>query len=437
MANNRHYDAVIIGSGIIGCCISFELTKLGYKTLTVDKLSGAGMGSTGASCAVIRFHYSTLEGVAMAREGYYYWLDWLKYLETKDPQGMATYRNTGALVIKTPLNNNLERVKSSMDQVGVSYIDVAPEDISRYIPDVDTRSYFPQKWLHDNAFGEPVDKTIPGAIWVPESGFISDPQLSTHNVQVAAEAKGAAFLYNCAVTDVLKTSGRVAGVLLSDGSKISAKVVVNVAGPHSNIVNRMAGVEDSMNIKTCAMKQEVAHVPAPIGLKWERVGCVISDGDIGCYSRPEVGDHVLIGSEDPECDPQLWVEDPDTYDENFTDQWRCMVMREAMRMSRLEIPNQHKGVVSLYDVSDDWMPIYDTSDLAGFYMAVGTSGNQYKNAPVAGVMMARLIDACENGLDHDASPLSIDLKYTKRRFNIGFFSRNRDINRDSSFSVIG
>jgi hypothetical protein len=39
----------------------------------VDKLADAGMGSTSGSCAIIRFHYSTTEGVAMAREGYYYW----------------------------------------------------------------------------------------------------------------------------------------------------------------------------------------------------------------------------------------------------------------------------------------------------------------------------------------------------------------------------
>jgi len=433
----KKYDAVIIGAGIIGCCISFELTKRGYKTINIDKLADAGMGPTAASCAIIRLHYSTPEGVAMAREGYYYWLDWRKYLEKEDSRGMAFYRNTGALVIKTPHNKNLQRVKSALDEFGVGYLDVAPEELSHYIPDADIQTYFPQKWIHDDRFGESTGGTIPGAIWVPESGFISDPQLSTHNVQVAAEAKGASFLYNTSVMDIIKTSGRVAGVKLSDGKEISAQVVVNVAGPHSFVINQMAGVDAGMKIKTRAMKQEVAHVPAPEGLNWERDGFMLSDGDIGCYSRPEIGNHFLIGSEDPACDPQLWVDDPDNYDENFTDQWKCMVMRKAMRVSRLGVPNQPKGVVSLYDVSDDWIPIYDKSDLQGFYMAVGTSGNQYKNAPIAGVMMAKLIDACENGFDHDATPLTLDFRYTKHQFNVGFFSRNREINRDSSFSVIG
>ena len=433
----KKYDAVIIGSGVIGCCVAYELARLGYKTLSVDKLGDAGMGSTSGSCAIIRFHYSTTEGVALAREGYFYWLDWPTYLGVRDPEGMVTYRNTGALVIKTPVNNNLSRVKAALDEFGIGYLELEPEEISRYLPNANISSYFPQKWIDDPEFGKPTAEKIPGALWIPESGYISDPKLSAHNVQVAAEALQGEFLYNAQVTEILQKQGRTAGIKLADGTEIEAPVVVNVAGPHSFLINRMAGVEDSMKIKTRPMKQEVAHVPAPEGMNWERDGYMLSDGDIGCYSRPEVGNNILIGSEDPDCDPLLWVDDPDNYDTNFTDQFKCMVMREAMRVNDLAIPNQYQGVVDLYDCSDDWIPIYDKSDLPGFYMAIGTSGNQYKNAPVAGAMMAALIDACEKGLDHDSDPFQFHMKYTRRNLNVGFFSRNREINEDSSFSVIG
>ena len=112
-------------------------------------------------------------------------------------------------------------------------------------------------------------------------------------------------------------------------------------------------------------------------------------------------------------------------------------MRVAQRIKDLRIPNQTSGLVDLYDASDDWIPIYDKSKLPGYYMAVGTSGNQYKNAPVVGVLMAELIEACENGHDHDRDPVKFNMHYTKRECDIGFFSRLREINPDSSFSVIG
>jgi len=70
-------------------------------------------------------------------------------------------------------------------------------------------------------------------------------------------------------------------------------------------------------------------------------------------------------------------------------------------------------------------------------MACGTSGNQYKNAPIAGKMMAALIDYCEQGNDHDEKPLQFTLPYIQRELNVGFFSRKREINEESSFSVLG
>jgi sarcosine oxidase subunit beta len=70
-------------------------------------------------------------------------------------------------------------------------------------------------------------------------------------------------------------------------------------------------------------------------------------------------------------------------------------------------------------------------------MSIGTSGNQFKNAPVAGILMAELIEACEGGRDHDADPVQVRGCHTERAINIGFYSRRREINEESSFSVLG
>jgi sarcosine oxidase subunit beta len=112
-------------------------------------------------------------------------------------------------------------------------------------------------------------------------------------------------------------------------------------------------------------------------------------------------------------------------------------MRYAQRVPSLGIPSQTRGVVDLYDASTDWIPIYDKSCLGGFYMACGSSGNQYKNAPIAGKVMAELVEYCESGHDHDKAPLSFTLPYLQRNIDAGFYSRNRPINAESSFSVLG
>jgi sarcosine oxidase subunit beta len=430
-------DVIIIGAGIIGACIGLELTKRGMKTLNIDKLAGAGRGSTSGSCAVIRFHYSTPDGVAMAREGYYYWLDWPKYLGFVDETGLVKYVNFGVLVMKTEKNYYLKNVMAALDDLCVVYEELDADGIRDLLPILDTKMYGPPKLVSDPQFGRPYSEAVAGAIYVPESGMISDPMQSVHNVQRAVEARNGEFLFNAEVVDIRKKNGRVVGVTLADGTEIDANLVINVAGPHSFKINRMAGVEEGMNIKTRPLRQEVCHVAMPETIDFYHQGVMISDGDIGCYSRPEVGNHILIGSEDPECDELEYIEDPDDYNRSFTDQWKTQVMREAQRMPTLSIPNQPKGIVDLYDASDDWIPIYDKSDLPGFYMAVGTSGNQYKNAPVVGVLMAELIKAVESGHDHDNDPVTFKMKYTQRICNVGFFSRLREINPDSSFSVIG
>jgi sarcosine oxidase subunit beta len=70
-------------------------------------------------------------------------------------------------------------------------------------------------------------------------------------------------------------------------------------------------------------------------------------------------------------------------------------------------------------------------------MAIGTSGNQFKNAAPAAHMLATLIEACERGHDHDRDPVKVKGRYTGLELDLGFFSRLRAVNRESSFSVLG
>jgi sarcosine oxidase subunit beta len=435
---NKTYDGIIIGAGISGAAIAFELSKKGYRTLNVDKLSSAGMGSTSNTCAIIRTHYSTLEGTAIAYDSTFYWKDWQNYIGVEDELGSAKFNQIGCVFIN-PKALNIGKYLKLHDELNIPYEIWDVEKLLIRMPHFVDASFYPPKRPDDPSFNDPPeDKINPEVMFYPENGYINDPVLSVHNLQRAAESKGARFLFNANVVEIRKNKGCVAGVRLEDGRSFDAPVVVNAAGPHSSLLNRIAGIDSTMNIKTRALRHEVHFVPSPPEFSYETDGMIVGDGDTGGYHRPETGNMILVGSEDPDCDEKQWVENPDSFNRDVTiEQYQAQTYRLAKRIPSLRIPNQPKGIVDLYDVSDDWIPIYDKSDLPGFYMAVGTSGNQYKNGPVIGQILAEIIEACEAGHDHDSDPVHVKLRNIGFELNTRIFSRNREIIAGSTFSVLG
>jgi hypothetical protein len=70
------------------------------------------------------------------------------------------------------------------------------------------------------------------------------------------------------------------------------------------------------------------------------------------------------------------------------------------------------------------------------YVAIGTSGNQFKNAPVIGQLMTALITECEAGRDHDADPVIWRAPHTALDVDLSHYSRLRAPHA-SSGSVMG
>ncbi len=430
-------DAIVIGAGVIGAATAFELAKGGRSVIMLDKGAAPGMGSTAGSCAIIRMHYSTFDGTAMAWEGYHYWRDWRDYLGAPATEDLARFVECGCLVMATQANGFLTKHMENSAKLDCPYEEWDRSEIGARLPIYNLESFSPAKRREEDGFGEPNGAHIDGAVFWPHAGYVTDPAFSAQNLALAARRHGAVLRMKSEVHEILTGGGRVSGVRLADGVELHAPVVVNVGGPASAMLNKMAGVTGDMTIETRPLRQEVVHVPAPEGFDFEANGTIVSDSDIACYCRPEKGNHILIGSEDPPCDPHDWAENDTDFNRDFSEQWTTQAMRYGQRVPSLAIPSRTRGVVELYDASTDWIPIYDRSMLPGFYMACGTSGNQYKNAPVAGKVMAALVEACEAGHDHDADPVRFTMPYIGAEVSLGFYSRKREINAESSFSVLG
>ena len=431
----KQFDAIVIGAGIIGTSIAFSLSKQGWQVLVVDPLAGAGQGATSSSVAMVRTQYSTMEGSALAWEGFHCWRDWAGFLELDSDEPIAPFHPAGVLTFKTANNGFLERQLEFSRQLGIPFESWSGSELQSLFPNWDLASFGPPVASDDPEFGSRSEAALE-SVFFPKGGYCPDPQLAAHNLQRAAQQHGAHFRFGEAVTDIDVTENHVSAVTLSGGERIECRIAVNAAGPHGRAINTLVEPARRHRIQTRVVRHEVAHIRCADAATSDQSLIMLYDTDIGGYIRADTGDNVLAGSLGARGEVEMGA-DPDNFDRNLSPQSVEAVYRLAQRIPSLGIPNTLSGVADLWDVSDDWIPIYDCTDVSGFYVAIGTSGNQFKTAPAVGEMMAALINACEQGADHDQNPIRFQLARTGHEINLGFFSRNREPNPASSLSVLG
>ncbi|MBU6393420.1 MAG: FAD-binding oxidoreductase [Sphingomonadales bacterium] len=436
MPETNTYDAVIIGAGVIGCAIALDLARRGFKTLNVDRGPAPGHGSTSWSAAIIRPYYSTIDGTALAYEAHFAWRNWEDYLGYR-PESALHYHEIGCLVLEAADNRQLTGTRAVLREVGVPFTDVAAGELAEWLPGADLRQFSPARRIDDPQFGETAGEAITGAIFCPTGGYVSDPQLATAQLAHAVEQAGGHFRFHDTVLAIHQSAGKITGLTTDKSGLIHAPVVINAAGPASRWVNGLVPeAHRPEHISTRPLRQEVATIPMPQTPQGPSLRFVMTDADAGIYMRPEQSGTLLIGSLEPACDLLEYLDSED-YETSLTDQWTNQVWRAALRFPELGIPNTAQGFAALYDVSEDWIPIYDRSDVDGYFTAIGTSGNQFKNATLVGQLMGHLIESVLNGADHDREPLQFRLPVSGRDVGLAAFSRRRPINRASSFSVLG
>ncbi|OZE79195.1 FAD-dependent oxidoreductase [Rhodococcus sp. 15-649-1-2] len=433
----RSTDAIVVGAGVIGNSIAYELAARGYEVLVLDKEGGSGFGSTSASSAVIRYNYSTYDGMAAAWEAAHCWKSWREHLDDSARGPIAQFHECGMVFLDVDLAPR-ERTVRLFDKIGVRYELWDSKTLGDRIPGIDVGSYYPPKPVDSEEFYADTHTSL-GAVFTPEAGFVDDPQLAAANLGAAAAAKGAIHSFRTTVIGIEQHASRQWALRLDNGDTVETSVVVNAAGPWSNALNAMAGVGSDFTVTVRPLRQEVHHVSAPKGYNHHaRLGPMIADLDLGTYMRPEHGGGFLIGGTEPECDPLEWIDDPDTANPNRTAaRFQAQVLRAARRLPHLPVPSQPKGIAGVYDAASDWTPIYDKTDRPGFYVAMGTSGNQFKNAPVVGRLLATLIEKVEAGHDHDLDPVVYTGPHTGVQIHLGSFSRRREFNTESTGTVLG
>ena len=354
MANTA--DAVIIGGGVMGCSILYNLAEQGLTNTLLLERDVLASGSTSKSQAILRMHYSNEVTSSLAWQS----LEIFKNFEelTGTPSG---YTRTGYFLIVGREDREAMYENVAMHQrLGIASEIVSIEDMRELAPMLAVEG--------DESFA-----------YESESGY-ADPYSVTLGFANRAREMGARVQDGANVTDIEVTGGRVTAVLTADG-RIETDVAVVAAGPWSDRLLGKVGVD----VPIRPLRHQVVVLRRPPGPDADHP--IVADNLNGFSARPDIGGLTMIGAGEEE------FVDADTFNQGVD----MDVVQPTFEAIAKRIPAMSRAVFrggwsGAFTVTPDWHPILDRIEgIDGLYCAVGFSGHGFKESPMIGKAMAELI----------------------------------------------
>jgi len=209
------FDIAIIGGGVIGTSIAFELADDKLRVVVVDRQRPGQEASWAAAGMLSPAPHSFRDTplVPLARESLRLYSDFAASLEEASGRSIG-YEREGALeLFSGPCGeDDRNRRVSECQQLGIQAEGVSIETA--------------RGW--ETAIGQ----VVQAAAWLPEEGRV-EPRLLMDATILAAHHRGVEFRSNCPVSDLLIDRGRCYGIVAADG-RISAGHVIVAAGCYSS-----------------------------------------------------------------------------------------------------------------------------------------------------------------------------------------------------------
>ena len=350
-------EAVVIGGGVMGTSILYNLALRGVKSPVLLERDTLGSGSTGRSSGLVRMHYSTVVNAHLAWESYHIFKAFDEMIG-----GDVGFVKTGFMVfIPEESTEGLEHNIAIQRSVGIETGIISREEAQELAPSFQLGE--------DEAFA-----------WEPESGH-ADPSGTALAYSTRARELGADVVLESPALDVEVRNGRVAAVTTA-GERYETPIAVVATGPWSPQFLPKLGIEIPLE----ATRHEVFHLRRPI----DKLPSHPGGADMAnlTYFRPEGSDLTLVGNGNAED-----VVDPDTYNPRPTmthleDVW----LRLTKRIPDMADSEFFTGYAGLYTSTPDLHPVVDKVDgVEGLYVCTGFSGHGFKLAPAVGIVMAELI----------------------------------------------
>jgi glycine/D-amino acid oxidase-like deaminating enzyme len=352
-------DIVVIGAGITGCAIAWELARrrAGHVVL-VDRRFVAS-GQTGRSTGVVRQHYTVPTLAQMARDSVRVFEDFASRVG-----GESGFCRCGYVILSGFGNAALLAKTVEMHgRLGILVALLSADELKAFEPRLN---------VSDVACGA----------FEPDGGY-ADPALAAHSFCEAARGDGAEVLMRTKVLALRVRRGRIVGVSTDQGP-IATRTVVNAAGPWAGAIALSVGLKVPLRI----VRHAVTVIRRPPS--WRHATPVWADLATGWFFRPDA-ESLMCGS----LEDHPRSVNPDTADALAS---RAEVSRASAsathRFPVLEEGIPQRAWAGLFDVTPDGLPILDRApDVEGLFCAFGFSGHGFKLAPaVARIVSEQVVE---------------------------------------------
>lgn len=209
-------DVVIVGGGVCGCSLLYELSRYKLSAVLVEKENDVSVGTTKANSAIVHAGYDPHPGTKMAR-----------------------YNVEGNALVK----ELCEKLDVPYQQIGslVLAFDADQDALVRELFDRGTQSGVPgMKVLSAEEVREMepnVSPEVTSALYAPSAGIVSPWELAIALAETAVK-NGARVELNSEVTAIQPIDGGFR--VTAGGKEIDTRFVVNAAGIWSDKINDMA-----------------------------------------------------------------------------------------------------------------------------------------------------------------------------------------------------
>ena len=353
-------DIVIIGGGVMGCAIAYNLAREGLKPVVIEK-SDIGGEASGANGGGVRQSARNLKEMPLAIESIQI------YGQLHEELGMdLEYTREGNLRLCTS-EEELETMRASVENQKAANLDLEMLDRKQVL---DINPHIGDKVL--------------GASFCPTDGHVN-PFLVTYAFFQKAKSLGARFFTDEKVKDIRLQKNKVSAVI-TDKQTFETDLVINAAGVAGRNVANMVGLDLPMRpVFSEAMitepypplfKQMIGHAKGLFYGRQTMHGSFFWGGFVGTEQFIHREGKPLFHFIGPAISDMVIDFFPILKDVNVIRTWSGLIAQMS-----------------------DAIPVLGfTEEVPGFVFATGFSGHGFGLAPVIGRLISELIMDCQTSI---------------------------------------